>query len=423
MRSALPVPSAAMNTLYPSRLSPLSRCASASPSPTTGSNALAASTGVSGESGDASTGHRLRLRVREQPVEGQREPGRVGRVDVRTPRDRERLRERGLFVEQLLGPVAQSARFDDRDERRWRQQVGQEVLVRAEPRQPRLHAVERVALREPLPLLAAPRLGLQQLAGARPHLVGGQQLPHREDPRLGDLARRTLIGHREVRQAVDLVAPQIDAHGVIGGRGIHVDDRTPHRDLAPRLHLVLAAVPDRDEAFDELVAVDLRARANHDGLDVLDVRTEPLHERAHRRDDGAREVVAAGAESPDDAQPPAHRLGRGRHALERQRLPRGKELDRLVAEELAQIDGDAFGFDPGRYRHDHRTPGGGACDGGGEQRSGRFRHRNRARQTPGRRGDDRVVGEQGGETGECGLHGRAFEPESAGAPPGLIRPA
>ena len=303
-------------------------------------------------------------------------------------------------------------------ERGRRQQVGQEMLVRAQPRQPRLHAVERVALREPFPLLAPPRLGLQELTGARPHLVGGQELPHREDPRLGDLARRTLIGHREVRQTVDLVAPEIDAHRVIGGGGIDVDDRTPHRDFAARLHLILASVPDRDEAFDELVAVDPRARANHNGFDVLDVRAEPLHEGAHRRDDGAGEVIATGAESPDDPQPPAHRLGRGRHTLERQRLPRGKELDRLVPEELAQIHRDPFGFDPGRYRHDHRTPGGGARDGGGEQRPRRFRHRNRARETPGCRGDDRVVGEQGGETGECGLHGRAFEPEGAGAPRG-----
>ena len=73
-----------------------------------------------------------------------------------------------------------------------------------------------------------------------------------------DLGRRTLVGDREVREPIDLVAPQVDAHRMVGGGGIHVDDRAAHRDLAPRLDLVLAPVADRDEPRDELVAVDLR---------------------------------------------------------------------------------------------------------------------------------------------------------------------
>ena len=138
--------------------------------------------------------------------------------------------------------------------------------------------------------------------------------------------------------------------GMVGGRGIHVDDRAPHRDLAARLDLVLAPVADRDEPLDELVAVELRAGAHDDGLDVLDVRAEPLHERAHRRDDHRGQVLAAGAQSPDDAQAAAHRLGRGRDPLERQRLPRREELDRVVAEVLAQVGGDPLGLDAGRDR-------------------------------------------------------------------------
>ena len=363
----------------------------------------------------------MRLGVREQPVERQRQARRVGLVDGLAPGDRERPRERGLLVEQLLGAVTQPAGFDDRDERRRRQQVGQQVLVGGEPRQPRLHAVERVALREPFPLLAAPRLGLQELAGAGPDLVGRQQLAHREDPRLGDLARRTLVGDREVREPVDLVAPQVDAHRMVGGGGIHVDDRAPHRDLAARLDLVLAPVPDRDEPRDELVAVDLRALAHDDGLDVLDVRAEPLHERPHRSDDRPGQVLAAGPQPPDDAQPPAHRLGRGRHPFERQRLPRREELDRVVAEELAQVGGDPLGLDAGRHRDHDRSPGRGAGERGGEQRAGRLRNRDRARETPGRRDDDRVVGEQGGESGECRLHGRAFDPGTRTRPGGTPR--
>ncbi len=228
-------------------------------------------------------GHRLRLRVREEPVERQRQARRIGFVDGLAPRDRERLREGGFFVEQLLSAVAQPPGFDDRDERRRRQQVGQQVLFGREPREPRLHAVERVALGEALPLLPSPRLGLQELARTRPHLVARQELAHREDPRLRDLGRRALVGDREMRQAVDLVAPEVDAHGMVGGRGVHVDDRAAHRHLTARLDLVLAPVADRDEPGDELVAVDLRALAHDDGFDVLDVRAQALHERAHRR--------------------------------------------------------------------------------------------------------------------------------------------
>ncbi len=225
-----------------------------------------------------------------------------------------------------------------------------------------------------------------------------------------DFVRRTLVGDGEVREPVDLVAPQVDAHGVIGGGGIDVDDRAPHRDLAARLDLVLAPVTDGDQLRDELVAVDLRALAHDDGLDVLDVRAEPLHQGPDGRDDRPRQVLAARAQPPDDAQAPAHRLGRGRHALERQGLPRGEELDRVVAEELPQVGGDPLGLDTGRHRDHDRTASGGAGQRGREQRPGRLRHRDRARETAGRGGDRRIVGEQSGQPGKGGRHGRAFYP-------------
>ena len=81
---------------------------------------------------------------------------------------------------------------------------------------------------------------------------------------------------------------------MVGGRGIDVDDRAAHRELAARLDLVLAAVAHRDEPFDELVAVEPGAGADDDRLDVLDVRPEALHERADRRDDDRGQVLAAG---------------------------------------------------------------------------------------------------------------------------------
>ena len=200
-----------------------------------------------------------------------------------------------LLVEQLLRAVAQPARLDDRDERARRQEIREEVLVGGQPRQPRLHAVEGLPLGEALPLLPAPRLGAQQLGRAGAHLVGRQQLADREQPRVGEIAVRALVGDRELREPVDLVAPEVDAHRMVGGRGIHVDDRAAHCELAARLDLVLAAIAHRDESLDELVAVEPRAGPDDDRFDVLDVRPEPLHERADRRDDDRGQVVASRA--------------------------------------------------------------------------------------------------------------------------------
>ena len=281
-------------------------------SPTTGSNALAASNGVSGLSGVVSTGTVCALVCASRRSKGSDSRGVLLRIERRAPRLLERLGERGFLVEQLLRAVAQPPGFEQRDHRARGQQVGQQVLVGGEPRQPRLHPVEGLALRQPFPLLGAPLLRVDELGGAGAHVGGRQQLAHREDPGVGDRVGRSLVGDRELRQPVDLVAPEVDAHRVVGRRGIDVDDRPAHRELAARLHLVLAPVAHRHEPFDELVAVELVAGPDHDRLDVFDVRAEPLHERAHRCDDDRGEMVAAGPQPPDHAQPAAHRLGRRR---------------------------------------------------------------------------------------------------------------
>ena len=106
---------------------------------------------------------------------------------------------------------------------------------------------------------------------------------------------RALVGDGELGEAVDLVAPQVDAHRPVGGDGEDVDDRAPHGDLAAVLDLVLAPVADADEGGDELVAVALLARPDDDGLDVVDVRAEALHERPDRCHDDRRQVAVLAA--------------------------------------------------------------------------------------------------------------------------------
>ena len=245
---------------------------------------------------------------------------------------------------------------------------------------------------------------MQELLGASAYFRGRQELAYGEHSRLGNSARRALVGDRELREAVDLVAPQVDAHRMIGGGRIDVDDRAPHRDLAARFDLVLAAVAEVDEPGDELVAVELHSRRHRDRLDVLDVRAQALHERAHRRDDRVREVLATGTQPPHHPEAAAHRLGRGRHPFERERLPRREELDRVVAEVLAQVGGDALRLDARRDREHDRPAGRGAGQRRGEQRPGRLRHRDRARPALGRGRNDRIVGEQHGQIGKRWSH-------------------
>ena len=129
----------------------------------------------------------------------------------------------------------------------------------------------------------APGLLLHERGGAGADLGRGQQLARGEDRDLVDVVGGALVGDRERGEPVDLVTPEVDPHRVVGGGRVHVHDRAPHRHLTPGLHLVLAAVAHVDEGRDEPVTVEVRAGPGHDRLDVLHVRTEALHERAHRR--------------------------------------------------------------------------------------------------------------------------------------------
>ena len=157
------------------------------------------------------------------------------------------------------------------------------MLALGEPRQPRLHAVEREPLGESLPLLPPPGLAGHEPRGARPHLFGRQQLPARVELHQLDVARRALVGDRELGEAVDVVAPEVDSHGRVGRRREDVDDRPPQRHLAPVLHLVLAPVAGAGQAADQAGGVEPVAGPDRHRLHVLHVTTETLHQRTHRR--------------------------------------------------------------------------------------------------------------------------------------------
>ena len=165
---------------------------------------------------------------------------------------------------------------------------------------------------------------------------------------------------------------------MVVGRRVHVDDRAPHRDLAPRLHLVLAPVAAGDQPGDELVAVDLVAGPHDDGLDLLDVRAEPLHQRAHRRHDDLRAagpVDRAAATCTRRRRPIVSNDGDTRsngsvsHA--------GKSSTSPAPRNCPRSRHQALGLGAGRHREQQRPAGRDPGERRDEQRPGGVGHRHR----------------------------------------------
>ena len=304
-------------------------------------------------------GHRPRRGrgVGQQPVEREVQPREVllAAGGHRAPGLGQRGGQVGLLVEEVGGAVAHAARLEQQHERVVAHQVEEHVLALGEPRQPALHALEDLALREPLPLLAAPRLQRDEPLGPLAHLVGGQQLAAAEDLDHLEVVGGALVAHRELGEPVDLVAPQVDAHGPVGGGREHVDDRAAHGERPAVLHHLLAVVAGADQRGDQLVAVALLPRPDDDRRHVLHVRPEPLHQRPHRRHEDLRRPLRR-LEPPHRAQPAAHRLHRRRDALEGQRLPRRERVDRVGPEVGAQVVGHPVGVAGGGRRHHDRPP-------------------------------------------------------------------
>ncbi len=99
---------------------------------------------------------------------------------------------------------------------------------------------------------------------------------------------------------------------------------------------VLTPVAAAHELGDELGRIHLLPRGDRDRLDVLDMGTEPLRKGADAgHHDPGRPLGLA--QAPHDPQSTAHRLDRGAHPLERQRLPRGEQLDLVRIEVGPQV--------------------------------------------------------------------------------------
>ena len=111
-----------------------------------------------------------------------------------------------------------------------------------------------LAVGQPLPLVAAPRLPCPPGWAARFRMASS--VTSSRQPKSStrpEVAGRSLVGHVEPGQPVDLVAPEVDADRLLGGGGEHVDDAAPHGQLATVLDDRLAPVAHGRPAGHQLV--------------------------------------------------------------------------------------------------------------------------------------------------------------------------
>ena len=188
-----------------------------------------------------------------------------------------------------------------------------------------------------------------QLGGAVADVVGQQQFAARHgDQRVDvDLGDRPLVGDGEHPHLGDLVAPELDAHGVLGGGREDVEDAAAHRELAALADHVDAGVGQVDQPGDHVVEVGLGTDGQRHRLDVGEVGRHRLQQRPRRgHDDPQRraEALVVGMGQPaQQHHPRADGVDARRQPLVRQRLPGREQRDR-VTEDAAQFGGQVVGL-------------------------------------------------------------------------------
>ena len=227
-RSAPPAVDEHRTTEYPSSTRLETWPASLAPSPRIGLPAPALDLGDVRALGGGNQREHPGRGVGQQPVEGDVQAGGTG-PGVESPGAGQGIGQCRLLVEQLTGPVPDAAGLDQDDQCVIAQQVGDELVGVGQPRQPRLHPVELVAVGQTVPLVAPPGRGSHQGRGPLAHGLVHHQLAASEQLDLAQVVDRTLIGHVEPGQPVDLVAPQVDPDRLVGGGREDVDDRRPVR--------------------------------------------------------------------------------------------------------------------------------------------------------------------------------------------------
>ena len=320
---------------------------------------------------------------------------------ARSPTPGEGAGQVGLLGHHVGGPVADAAGLDQQHLGVGGEQVGEEDVLGRQPRAATTPCRRRTGPRPAAPTTSRPHGSRWTSSAARARTSSrGQQLAAREDLHLGDVDRGPLVGHGELGQAVDLVAPQVDAHRHVGGGGEHVDDRAPHGHLAPVLDLVLAAVAGRDQPLDELGGVDLRRRGRR--------RSARPPQRAGPRRCSSARTGATMTRGPRPGSLRRHSVRRRRPMVSTPGLTRsngsvsqaGEDVDLVGAEVGDEVVGQPVGVGAGGRDDEERMAAGGVGQPGDGQCPGRLGHRQGRRVTAEQAEQRRLVPEQGRERGE-----------------------
>ena len=219
-------------------------------------------------------------------------------------------------------------------------QVDEQLHVVHERRGERLHALDRDAGGQPVGELEQLRVGPAQRGRSLADLLGQQQLAARRRPQPLHRLERALVGHREGADLLDVVAPELDAQGVLLGGREDVDDAAAHGELAALLDQVDPRVRRVGEPAHELVERHRVADAQLDRLEVAEALDLRLEDRAHRRhDDLERPVARVGArmpQPPEHGQPPPDGVAARAEPLVRQRLPARVVGDRRRVDQVGR---------------------------------------------------------------------------------------
>ena len=217
-----------------------------------------------------------RVGVGEQPVEGEVQPREavVLAAGGRAPGLGQGGGEVGLLGEQVGGAVAHAARLEQEHERVGAHEVEQHVLALGEPRAASSPCRRRSGPAARRSHCSRPHgsSAISRSARSRTSSVGSSS----RQPKISTRSRSSVerwSADGELGEPVDLVAPQVDADGPVGGGREHVDDRAAHGQLAAVLHHLLAAVAGADQRARSSSSRSRRSPGHdHDRLDVLDVR-------------------------------------------------------------------------------------------------------------------------------------------------------
>ena len=197
--------------------------------------------------------------------------------------------------------------------------------------------------------------GQQPVGGALPLAVpvpGGQRLAHRQEYRVLQPGHPALTVHVEQAHGVHVGVPELNAHRVILGRGVYVQNAAPEGKLAHALHLLAPGVPQRRQPVGKLRQVVLPALLHrHDVPGQLLRGQGALHEALHRGHDQGRFIPGHVVEGGQTLVLP---LAGGHRAVVEQKFPGGQQGDALAGEG-GQVFGQPVGLRLVGAHHHHRA--------------------------------------------------------------------